>query len=97
MGIMDNRFIIQITAILGIISLMGIIMRNTIMIFDHAENLRKNHRNICLYGCFLKPAKEENGAYLPYFRHYGYRYSFRDCKQLYVVETDGYRYFLRYD
>lgn len=33
-----------LTCILGIISLMGIIIRNAIMIFDHAENLRLNER-----------------------------------------------------
>ncbi len=33
-----------LTCILGIISLMGVIIRNAIMIFDHAENLRLNAR-----------------------------------------------------
>lgn len=35
----DTAF--SLTCILGIISLMGVIIRNTIMIFDHAENLRQ--------------------------------------------------------
>lgn len=34
----------SITCILGVISLMGIIIRNAIMIFDHAENLRVIHK-----------------------------------------------------
>lgn len=33
-----------ITCILGVISLIGIIVRNVIMIFDHAQDLRFNHR-----------------------------------------------------
>ena len=36
----DTAF--SLTCILGIISLMGVIIRNAIMIFDHAENLRLN-------------------------------------------------------
>jgi multidrug efflux pump subunit AcrB len=32
-----------LTCVLGIISLMGIIVRNAIIMFDHAENLRKQH------------------------------------------------------
>jgi multidrug efflux pump subunit AcrB len=32
-----------ITCVLGIISLMGIIVRNAIIMFEHAENLRKQH------------------------------------------------------
>jgi multidrug efflux pump subunit AcrB len=32
-----------LTCVLGIISLMGIIVRNAIIMFDHAENLRKRH------------------------------------------------------
>jgi len=43
-GLWLTRTQFGITCILGIISLMGIIIRNAIMIFDHAENLRKNHR-----------------------------------------------------
>ena len=31
-----------LTCILGLISLMGIIVRNAIIMFDHAENLRKS-------------------------------------------------------
>lgn len=38
----DTAF--SLTCILGIISLMGVIIRNAIMIFDHAENLRLNAR-----------------------------------------------------
>jgi multidrug efflux pump subunit AcrB len=32
-----------ITCVLGVISLMGIIVRNAIIMFEHAENLRKQH------------------------------------------------------
>jgi multidrug efflux pump subunit AcrB len=38
----NNEF--GITCILGVISLIGIIVRNVIMIFDHAQDLRMNHR-----------------------------------------------------
>ncbi|MGE4586057.1 MAG: efflux RND transporter permease subunit, partial [Mangrovibacterium sp.] len=36
-----------LTSILGIISLMGIIVRNAIIMFDHAENLRINKKTDC--------------------------------------------------
>lgn len=42
LGLTDTAF--SMTCVLGLICLMGIIIRNTIMIFDHAENLRlKQH------------------------------------------------------
>jgi multidrug efflux pump subunit AcrB len=34
----------SITAVLGVVSLIGIIVRNAIIMFEYAENLRKNHR-----------------------------------------------------
>ncbi|MDO5384308.1 MAG: efflux RND transporter permease subunit, partial [Rikenellaceae bacterium] len=42
LGLTDTAF--SMTCVLGLICLMGIIIRNTIMIFDHAEELRlKQH------------------------------------------------------
>lgn len=41
--VLSNKFF-GLTCVLGIISLMGIIMRNAIIMFDHAENLRINHQ-----------------------------------------------------
>lgn len=38
LGLTDTAF--SMTCVLGLICLMGVIIRNTIMIFDHAENLR---------------------------------------------------------
>lgn len=40
LGLTITNTTFGLTCILGLISLMGIIIRNTIMIFDHAENLR---------------------------------------------------------
>lgn len=34
----------SITAVLGVVSLIGIIVRNAIIMFEYAEDLRKNHR-----------------------------------------------------
>ena len=34
----------SITAVLGVVSLIGIIVRNAIIMFEYAENLRKSHR-----------------------------------------------------
>lgn len=42
LGLSNTTF--SLTCVLGIISLMGIIIRNAIMIFDHAEDLRVNQR-----------------------------------------------------
>lgn len=44
LGLLCTGTVFGLTCVLGIISLMGIIMRNAIIMFDHAENLRINQQ-----------------------------------------------------
>ena len=43
-GLACTNTVFGLTCVLGIISLMGIIMRNAIIMFDHAENARVHHQ-----------------------------------------------------
>ena len=43
LGLWVSGMEFSITCVLGIISLIGIVVRNAIMIFDHAQDLRINH------------------------------------------------------
>ncbi len=44
LGLWIFRLDFSITAVLGVVSLMGIIVRNAIIMFEYADDLRKNHR-----------------------------------------------------
>ncbi len=44
LGLWLFRLDFSITAVLGVVSLMGIIVRNAIIMFEYAEHLRRNHR-----------------------------------------------------
>lgn len=86
----DTAF--SLTCILGIISLMGVIIRNAIMIFDHAENLRLNARLSARQAAY-EAGKKTYGSHLPDFGDNGYRYRSDDSRSDVVVDTNGHRDF----
>lgn len=85
----DTAF--SLTCILGIISLMGVIIRNAIMIFDHAENLRLNAHYSARQAAY-DAGKKTYGSYISYFSDNGYRYCPDDTRTNDAMDTNGYRY-----
>lgn len=86
----DTAF--SLTCILGIISLMGVIIRNAIMIFDHAENLRLNARLSARQAAYEAGKRRMVPIFLTSATTaIGYRSD--DSRSDVVVDTNGHRDF----
>ncbi len=59
LGLMDRA--LGLTSIFGLITLMGMIMRNEILIFEHANNLIKSEESFTLHSSLVKQAAYDAG------------------------------------
>lgn len=68
-GLRIADFTIGLTSVLGFITLLGMIVRNVILMYQHAEDKRKVcHWSGCLGG--LRRRQAADGADLPHHRHH---------------------------
>ena len=77
-----------LTCVLGVISLMGIIVRNAIIMFQHAEDLRAS-RPISARDAAYDAGKRRHVANLPDLRHHGGRCDPDDSESQFVVDAYG--------
>ncbi len=93
-GLLITGFDVSLTCILGVVSLMGILVRNGIIMFDYAEELRRD-KGLSVRDAAFQAGERRMRPHLPHIsRSLGRRIADDDREQ-YIVVADGSRHLLR--
>ena len=93
-GLLVTGFDVSLTCILGVVSLMGILVRNGIIMLDYAEELRRD-KGLSVREAAFQLASAACALSSLHRQPLGRRTSYDDREQ-YTVVANGSRYLLRY-